>query len=89
MRDGWYILLAVTLIGYDGERQEVDLEAGYPIWQRTVHGYPNDNNPTSHNSCKDRWLKIFNDAEKVAELNYPGRIKATHWVDAKFKYKTA
>lgn len=89
MDKGWYILLAVTLIGYDGEREEVDLEAGYPLWQRTVQGYPNAENPRANNSCKDRWLKVFNDAEAEAERSYPGRFERTHWIDAKFKYKTA
>ena len=89
MNEGWYILLAVTLIGYNGEKQEVDLTAGYPVWHRTVHEYPNAENPHRNDSCKDRWLKVFNEKEKSAESTYGGRYKATHWIDAKFKFKRA
>lgn len=88
MNEGWYILLAVTLIGYNGEREEVDLSLAFPMFQRTELRNPNiEAQHPIQKSCKDRWLEYFNKVEQKAAETYNGRIEATHWKDAKFKYK--
>ena len=88
MTRGFYEVLSVTLIGYNGEKTEVDLALGFPLFQRTESRNPNIEAPHPiQKSCKDRWIEYFNKVEQKAAEAYQGRIRATHWTDAKFKYK--
>lgn len=87
MKQGWYILLAVTLTGYNGETMEVDLEKKFPMFHRTESRNPNIDNPLAKQSCKDRWIKYFNEVEQRSASQYPIVVKPTHWIDARFKYK--
>lgn len=84
---GRYEILAITLIGYDGERRDIDVRKRHSIIERTCSANPNYER---RGTVKDRWLKAYNKAQRLEhdllkKINV--RSRDVLWTDIKFKLK--
>lgn len=83
-----YEILSLTLIGYDGERREIDVRESFSLIECICYVNPNFDRT---GKIKDEWLKKFNELrkqeEKFLKILRFGGIRDILWVDINFKFK--
>ncbi len=84
MTQGFYIVTSVVLQDYSGRKCEVDLELGFPIWERTSTLNPNIEYPERKDNPRYKWINYFNAVERRAAKEWG--LEATKWIKANFKY---
>ena len=85
MTQGFYIVTSVVLSDYNSRQCEVDLESGFPIWERTSALNPNVEHPEKKDNPRDKWINYFNAVERRAAEAF--HMQPTQWIKANFKYK--
>ena len=81
-----YEIQSVTLIGYGGERREMDVRKEFSLFERVCNVNPNYDRTQR---IKDAWLQRFNELRKKEEelcrILRLGGIRNILWVDINFK----